>query len=89
MKVAFLSLTLLMAGSLFAPAQDTVGKDLKDAGANTKAAAKTGTSDAKSGVKRGATATKRAARKGTHKAASETNKGATKLKQKTSDTGTH
>lgn len=78
MRVAFLSIGLLLAGSLLIPAQNTVGHDLKKAGENTKDAAKKGTSNTKKGVK-----------KGTHKVASETDKGANKVKEKTSDTGAH
>lgn len=72
MKVTFLSLALLLAGSVAVPAQDTVGKDLKNAGSETKKAAKKGTSETKKGVK-----------KGTHKVASATEKGANKVKDKT------
>jgi predicted small secreted protein len=78
MKVTLLSMALLVVASFSAPAQNTVGKDLKNAGSDTKKAAKKSTSETKKGVK-----------KGTHKAASETEKGAHKVKQKTTDTASH
>jgi hypothetical protein len=89
MKVTFLSLLMLLAGSLLVPAQDTVSKDLKGAGSDTKNAAKKGAVATKNGAKKGATATAHGVKKGTHKAASATEKGASKVKQKTTDTGTH
>jgi hypothetical protein len=85
MKIAFLSSALLIAGTLALPAyQETqsAGQDMKDAGRNTKNAAK----DVGRGTKKGAKKTGHAVKKGTHKAASATAKGADKMADKTADT---
>lgn len=89
MKATVLSIAVLLVGSLSLPAQNTVGKDLKDAGSDTKKAAVKTTSATKKGVKKGATATAHGVKKGANKTASATEKGASKLKNKTSDTSTH
>jgi hypothetical protein len=86
MKIAFLSTAVLIAGSLALPAyrQNTqsAGEDMKDAGRNTKNAAKA----AGRGTKKGAKKTGHAVKKGAHKAASATAKGADKMADKTADT---
>ena len=89
MKSALFTLVLLLGGSASIPMHaQTVGQDVKNAGADTKRAAKTGTADTKNGVKKGARATKHGVKRGTHKAASATENGAHKVKEKTTGTGT-
>jgi predicted small secreted protein len=85
MKTAFLSTALLVAGALALPGyQDSqsAGQDMKDAGANTKNAAK----DVGRGTKKAAKKTGHAVKKGANKAASATAKGADKVADKTADT---
>lgn len=83
MKTAFLSIALLIAGSSAIPAyQESAGQDMKQAGTDTKNAAK----DFGHGTKKAAKKSGHAVKKGTHKAASETAKGANKVEDKTSDT---
>lgn len=85
MKKALLSTALLIASSLALPAYQgtqSAGQDMKDAGTDTKNAAK----DVGHGTKKAAKKTGHAVKKGTHKAASETSKGANKVEDKTADT---
>ncbi|HTU46554.1 MAG TPA: hypothetical protein VMF91_15920 [Bryobacteraceae bacterium] len=82
MKTAFLSLALLVAGSMAIPAYSQVGQDLKAAGQDTKDAAKTGATKSTHAVKKGATKSTHAVKKGIHKTA-------TKVSDKTQDTASH
>lgn len=82
MKTAFLSLALLVAGSMAIPAYSQVGQDLKAAGQDTKDAAKTGATKSTHAVKKGATKSTHAVKKGIHKTA-------TKVSDKTQDTAPH
>ena len=67
MKVTVLTLTFFVAGSLLLAAQDSIGKDLKNAGSDTKKAAVTGTHDTKKGVKKATSATKHGVKKAAQK----------------------
>lgn len=93
MKTAFLSLALLVAGSMAIPAYSQVGQDLKAAGQDTKDAAKTGATKSTHAVKKGATksthAVKKGATKSTHAAKTGVHKTATKVSDKTQDTAPH
>lgn len=85
MKTALLSFALLISTAGFpAYCQDnqSAGQDMKDAGRETKNAAK----DVGSATKKGAKKTGKAAKKGVNKGASETEKGANKVEDKTRDT---
>ena len=82
MKAALLSLALLIGGSSGLPAYQTAGQDMKDAGTDTKNAAKS----AGRGTKKAAKKTGHAVKKGAHKAATATEKGAGKVAGKTQDT---
>jgi hypothetical protein len=71
MRKSFLSIALLIAGSLAIPAYSQVGQDLKDAGQDTKDAAKTGATKSTHAVKKGATKSTHAVKKAAHKTATK------------------
>jgi predicted small secreted protein len=68
-KTGLLAIALLVASSAVAPVYGQVGQDLKNAGKDTKDAAKTGAKKTAKGTKKGAKATKDGVKKGTHKTA--------------------
>ena len=83
MKTALFSLALLIGSSSGLPAyQQSAGQDVKDAGTDTKNAAKS----AGRATKKGATKSTHAVKKGVHKTATATEKGVGKVAGKTQDT---
>ena len=74
---------LLLGAAVSLPAVAQVKDDLKDAGHNTKEAAKDAGKATATGTKKAAKDVKKGAKKTTHAAASETEKGADKVKEKT------
>lgn len=82
MRKTFLSVTLLVAGSMAIPAYSQVGQDLKDAGQDTAHDVKKGATKSTHAVKKGATKSTHAAKTGVHKTA-------TKVSDKTQDTAPH
>jgi len=76
--MVFLGFGLAMAGSA-----QTATQEMKQAGTETKEAAKSAGRSVKKGTKNAAHNTKRVAKKGVNKVASGTEKGAEKLKEKT------
>ena len=81
MKTVFLSLALF-ASTFAVPLHAQVGQDLKNAGEDTKDAAKTGAQKTGHETKKGATKSTHAVKKGVHKTA-------TKVSDKTQDTSAH
>jgi hypothetical protein len=73
----------LILGAALSVAVAQVKDDLKDAGHNTKEAAKDAGKATATGTKKAAKDVKKGAKKTTHAAASETEKGADKVKEKT------
>jgi hypothetical protein len=71
MRRSFLSVALLIAGSLAIPVYSQVGQDLKNAGQDTKDAAKTGATKSTHAVKKGATKSTHAVKSGVHKTATK------------------
>jgi type IV secretory pathway TrbL component len=69
MKTGILAIALLIGSSTALPVYSQVGQDLKNAGKDTKDAAKTGAKKTAKGTKKAAKATGHQVKKGTHKAA--------------------
>jgi hypothetical protein len=69
MKTGILAIALLVGSSAALPVYGQVGQDLKNAGKDTKDAAKTGAKKTGRGTKKAAKATGNGVKKGTHKAA--------------------
>lgn len=71
MKTSVLWVGLLTAAAVALPAYPQVGQDLKDAGQDTKDAAKTGATKSTHAVKKGATKSTHAVKSGVHKTATK------------------
>lgn len=90
MKSSLLVSTLILAASLAVPAYPQVGQDLKNAGQDTKTAAKNGAEKTKTATQKAAHTTTRGVKKGatksTHAVKSGIHKTATKVSDKTQTT---
>jgi len=82
MRRTFISVALLIAGSLAISAYSQVGQDLKNAGQDAKSTAKADTNKSTHAIRKGATKSTHAVKKGLHKSA-------TKVSDKTRDTASH
>ena len=69
MKTGILAIALLVGSSTVLPVYGQVGQDLKNAGKDTKDAAKTGAKKTANGTKKATKKTGKAVKDGTHKTA--------------------